>query len=178
MTKKKYVVFVGFLLAGISVSMTTTALPQGRAESGLVVRLLIPKPKSCTSSEEITAEVVLRNPTSASVAIPLGAIGSGIHYSAYSQGDIHSPGLATLNINSDPWPGRSRPPKEVTLHPGESYWLTFKLALDRDFFSKPGIYDVSIDLSAPESGLNTFVGPLESNKVYFELEDCGQVKSK
>src|SRR6266849_46997 len=99
MSKKKYIVFLGFLLAGISVSMTTTALPQGK--SGLVLRLLIPKPQSCASSEEISAEVGLRNPTSTSVTIPLGVIGSGIHYSAYSQGDIHSPGLATLNINSD-----------------------------------------------------------------------------
>src|SRR5260221_1022353 len=114
MNKKKHIVLLGFLLAGITLSMTATAEPQGKSESSLVLRLLIPKPQSCTSSEEIGAEVVLRNPTSASVTIPLGAIGSGIHYSAYSQGDIHSPGLATLNINSDPWPVQSRPPKEVT----------------------------------------------------------------
>ena len=173
MTKKnKIIVFLAFWLVTISASITTAGLSRAHPEDGLVLRLLIPNAKSCVASEEIGAEVVLRNTASTSVTVPLGAIGSGIHYSAYSPGDIHSPGLRTLDINSDPWPVRSRPPKEVTLRPGESYWVTSRLVLDHDFFSKPGIYDVSIELSAPQSGSNTLVGPLESNRVYFELEDC------
>jgi hypothetical protein len=177
--KSRIMASLGFWLVTISASMTATALSQANSQNDLVVRLLIPNPKSCIASDEIDTELVLRNTASTSVTVPLGAIGSGVHYSAYSPGDIHSPGLRTLDINSDPWPVlRSRPPKEVTLRPGESYWVTSRLVLDHDFFSKPGIYDVSIDLSAPQGGSNTFVGPLESNRVYFELEDCGPHKTK
>jgi hypothetical protein len=177
--RNKATAFLAFWLLTISTFMANTGLSQASSENGLVLRLLIPNPKFCTSNDEIVSEVVLRNTSSSSVTVPLGALGSGIHYTAYSPGDIHSPGLRTLDINADPWPvPRSRPPKEVTLRPGESYWVASRLALDHDFFSQAGIYDVTIDLSAPRGGSNTFVGPLESNRVYFELEDCVTHKSK
>jgi len=178
MSRKQFVVFLGFLFAGFLPFTPSTAFPQRKPQRGLVLRLLIPNPKSCASSEDLIAEVVLRNPTSVTVTVPLSGIGSRIHYSYYSQGDIHSPGVATLNINADPWPARARPPKEITLRSGESYWLAAKLALDRDFFSKPGIYDVSIDLPASPGRPNAFAGLSESNKVYFEIEDCSLGKAK
>jgi hypothetical protein len=178
MSKKQFITVLGFFFVGFLRLTTSTALPQGKPENGVVLRLLIPNPKSCAPSEEISAEVVLRNQTPATVTVPLSGIGSGIHYSSHSQGDIHSPGVATLNVNADPWPARARPPKEITLRSGESYWLTARLALDRDFFSKPGIYDVSIDPPASSRNSHAFVGLSESNKVYFEVEDCNPGKTK
>jgi hypothetical protein len=165
MSKQIYIALFGFLFAGFLPLTTSTALRQRKPESGVVTRLLIPNPKSCISSEEIRAEIVLRNRTATTVIIPLSGIGSRIHYTSYSPGDIHSPGVATLSINADPWPARTRPPKKITLQSGESYWLDARLALDRDFFSKPGIYDVSIDIQESES-----------NKVYFEIADCSPGK--
>jgi hypothetical protein len=146
----------------------------------LELRLLVPNPKSCVGSESIIAEVALRNMGRETVSIPAGGIDSAVHYSAYAPGDFHSPGLRTFDITSDPWPDQLRKQKEVILRPGESYWITGKLILDRDFFSEAGMYDVSIDFSAPRSGasVRAFTGPLESNRVYFELEDCHAENSK
>ncbi len=114
------------------------------------------------------------------ITVPLNGIGSGIHYRSFSAGDIHSPGLQTLDITSDPWPLRAHPSKQVNLGAGESYWTDGKIILKNEFFSTPGIYAVSIDFvpSKSDSAANVFDGALESNWVYFEIEDCHGTASR
>jgi len=180
MTTRKTTVFLGVWLVAISAFMTTTALPKAQSPPKLALRLLLPNPKSCVGSEDIPAEIALRNMSDKPIIVPLSGIGSGVHYSKFSTSDIHSPGLQTLDVMSDPWPIQSHPPKQVKLGPGESYWADGRLVLNHEFFSTPGIYAVSIDFTPSKNAAaeNVFDGALESNWVYFEVEDCRPDKTK
>lgn len=171
---------IALCLVMISTLGTTTALPEARSPHRLALRLLVPNPKSCLGSEDIAAEIALRNMSSEPIKVPMSGFGSGIHYRAFSTGDIHSPGLQTLDLMSDPWPTQPRPPKQVNLGPGESYWADGRLVLNHEFFSKPGIYAVSIDFTASKNDAapHVFDGALESNWVYFEVEDCNSDKAR
>lgn len=173
------------LLLGVSwilfsAFLILVARPETQSAKWLTLRLLLPTPKSCVGAGHIDGEVAIRNTGAESIIVPLTGVGSSIQFSAYSAGDKLSPGFETLDIRADPWPTGSRPPKQIILRPGESYWVNVNFALEKDFFSKPGIYDVRIDLTAAESDTpkDAFSGSLESNWVYFELEDCSRHKTK
>jgi hypothetical protein len=152
----------------------TTALPRTRSPFKLAVRLLLPNPRSCLGDKHIPAEIALRNMSDKLIIVPLSGIGSGIHYRAFSTGDVHSPGLQTLDLMSDPWPTQSQPSKQVNLSPGESYWVDGRLVLNHEFFSTPGVFAVSVDFtpSRQDAAQNVFQGALQSNWVYFEIEEC------
>lgn len=180
MTTRKIRTMLAIWLVTISAFMATTAVPQPQSPPKLTLRLLLPTPKSCVGSDNIAAEIALRNMSDKQTMVPLSGISSGIHYRAFSTGDVHSPGLQTLDLMSDPWPIQSHPPKQVNLGPGESYWVDARLVLNHDFFSTPGIYAVSIDFtpSKNDGAGNVFEAALESNWVYFEIDDCGTQKTK
>jgi hypothetical protein len=173
MSTRKIMQVLGLCLVIIAALGTTTALPEAQSPHKLALRLLVPNPKSCLGSEGIAAEIALRNTSNEPIKVLMSGFGSGIHYRAFSTGDIHSPGLQTLDLMSDPWPIQSRRPKQVNLGPGESYWADGRLVLNHEFFSKPGIYAASIDFTASNNNAaaHIFEGALESNWVYFEVED-------
>jgi hypothetical protein len=78
------------------VAFVTTTLPQAQLPHRLTLRLLVPSPKSCVGSEDIVAEIAFRNMSDESIKVSMSGLGSGIHYRAFSTGDVHSPGLQTL----------------------------------------------------------------------------------
>ena len=170
----------GVCLIVTSTFIAMTAAPEPQSPPKLALRLLLPIPKSCAGSESISAEIALRNISDKRMKVPLSGIGSGIHYRAFSTGDIHSPGLQTLDLTSDPWPIQSHSPEQVNLGPGESYWVDGRLVLNHDFFSASGIYAASIDFTPSKSAGtgNVFDGAMASNWVYFEIDDCGPQTTK
>jgi len=140
----------------------------------LLLRLLIPEPQSCVGTEGISGELILRNTGNRPMIISFAGLSSGVQFRSYSEGDEHSSGLKTLDIRKDPWNPRAASPKEITLSPDESRWINVNLTLERDFFSKPGLYAVSVDhiVQTNATGTTLSTESLNSNWVYFELEDC------
>lgn len=131
----------------------------------LSVRLLFPVPKACVGGDGIDAEVAVRNASTDRATLTLDMVGYSINY--------HKD-LRIGNRRGEPISSASRlASPRVILGPGETHWISRRIPLDANFFSEAGIYDVSVDSWILEHGAsNVRTEVIESNLVYFELEDC------
>ena len=181
--------FMGALLAVMLCLYSSAAYSQvssggSSPRDPIVLRLLLPESTVCLGSKTVDAEIELRNVSDHAVTLMPGGIGSGTQFQSYPRlDDPYNPNIRSLDIRGDPWP-RARARRVVTLSPGESFRTTGAITLDKNFFSEPGIYKVSVDFSGsftlPPRGEHRklFEGYLTSNWVYFEVGDCGPSEVK
>lgn len=170
--------FIAFLMALYPTLELANENAQIQPQKGLLFRLVIPEPRSCVGTASIAGELILRNLGSSSAAVSLKGLSASFQFYSYSETKEHFPIMKSLNVRMEPWPLGATSRREITIEPDESHWMSIDLPLNSDFFSKDGLYEVSFDHIAriEPAGATASLESLETNSVYFELEDCGSPK--
>jgi len=167
------------LFAGFTLAMLCAPNTSGRDSketTEVVIRLVLPESEPCVTQHTLPAEIAIRNMGGPVVALDMNRLFfSGAHFRAYSGADDGTIGMATLDVVGDPSPrGVSLPARNVTLQPGESYWVKIGIDVSDDLLSRPGLYAVSVDIALAKSGEKRPGGSatFESNWVFFRAQAC------
>lgn len=149
----------------------------GQNSQGKVLfNLIIQKPVMCIHpGTDLALAIELRNDSNRTLSIEQRGTFYTTHFRQIRLSDEKDDIFEERMLDSvgDPMPGIGPDSQLVRLKPGESFRKEVNYPLSGDFFSRDGIYAMSLTYGAfADKPANLFKGALESNEVLFQLSVC------
>ena len=140
--------------------------PSGaEAPSGIVVRLIAPKPNVCWGEQTLALEALVTNQAEAPIEITPDGMRYGVELGKKDKTGKEDRRHIVREVEPDDW---------QTINPQQTIIVPFKEPITGPFFDGPGVYKITVRYGAytRKDGAIQFTGAINSNSVMFEIAAC------
>jgi hypothetical protein len=159
-------------VAGLPASVRADETEE-RSQPPLILELRTSHPVQCVGSW-LDLQAELKNVSDAPILVDPVGLWYRVSVTTFRSSDTGGGGASKTFVGDHGPDGNA---KFIVLTPGEVYTASRRFSLKEGFFSKAGVYNLTVaygQFQRSHEGAELFVGTIQSNEVEFQLVSCNK----